>query len=294
MNAVRRSGGLAVGIAAALLTAGPADRLTAQSDPRLQEAIRLAQAGRQDSGIALVNRLLAALPPADSLYAEALYTAGILSFNPRTITTHLQRVVVEYGRSAWADDALLRLTQFYFAQDDAASTVQTAERLRRDYPDSPLRPRAAFPAARAYFTLHDETQGCALIREALDGAGEDVEFKNQVSFYAARCAAVPPPAPAASLPAPPPPVPTDSTRPAGPASAAPTYAVQVLAVKQVSQVDEMLTRLKVMGFDARVVRDTSGLFKVRVGRYPTREEAQRAQARLKTRLGGQPFVVEEP
>ena len=57
--------------------------------------------------------------------------------------------------------------------------------------------------------------------------------------------------------------------------------------------DEILTRLKVMGFDARVVRDTSGLFKVRVGRYPTREEAQRALSRLRTKLGGQPFIVEE-
>ncbi len=294
MKPVGRSGGLAVVLAAALLTAGPADRLTAQSDPRLQAAVRLAQAGRQDSGIALVNRLLAVLPPTDSLYAEALYTAGILSFDPRIIQTRLQRVVVEYGRSAWADDALLRLTQFYFAQEDAASTVQTAERLRRDYPDSPLRARAAFPAARAYFALRDETQGCALIREALDGTVEDVEFRNQVSFYAARCAAVPPPTPAATPAPPTAPAATDSARPAGPASAAPTYAVQVLAVKQVGQVDEMLTRLKVMGFDARVVRDTSGLFKVRVGRYATREEAQRAQARLKTRLGGQPFVVEEP
>jgi cell division protein FtsN len=70
--------------------------------------------------------------------------------------------------------------------------------------------------------------------------------------------------------------------------------VQVLAVKSAPQVDEMLTRLKVMGFDARVVRDTSGLFKVRVGRYANREDAQRAQHKLKTKLGGQPFIVEEP
>jgi cell division protein FtsN len=68
----------------------------------------------------------------------------------------------------------------------------------------------------------------------------------------------------------------------------------VLAVKSAVQVDDMLTRLRVMGFDARVVRDTSGFFKVRVGRYSTREEAQQTQQRLRTRLGGQPFVVEEP
>src|SRR5207249_6371977 len=60
----------------------------------------------------------------------------------------------------------------------------------------------------------------------------------------------------------------------------------------ISQVDEMLTRLKVMGFDGRVVRDPSGLFKVRVGRYPTHDEAVKVQRRLKTRIGGQPFVVE--
>ena len=72
------------------------------------------------------------------------------------------------------------------------------------------------------------------------------------------------------------------------------YAVQVLAVKSAPQVDETLSRLRVMGFDARVVRDTSGLFKIRVGHYATREQAQQAQRRLKTRLGGQPFVVEEP
>jgi cell division septation protein DedD len=72
------------------------------------------------------------------------------------------------------------------------------------------------------------------------------------------------------------------------------YSVQVLAVKSAAQVDDMLTRLRVMGFDARVVRDTSGFFKVRVGRYGTREDAQRVQQALRTRVGGQPFVVEEP
>ena len=109
----------------------------------------------------------------------------------------------------------------------------------------------------------------------------DVEFRNQVSFYVPRCTAG-----ATAVPAPP-------SADSQPKPTATGYAVQVLAVKSAAQVDEMLTRLKVMGFDARVVRDTSGLFKVRVGPYSTREEAQRAQRRLKTRLGGQPFVVEQ-
>lgn len=282
---VWRYGGMAVRLAAVLTLAAvpPFRRSAAQSDSRLQAAVELAQSGRQDSALAVVRRLLAALPPTDSVYPEALYTAGILARDVQAGATNLQRVVVEYGWSPWADDALLWLTQLHFAQGDDAATVQSAERLRRDYPDSPLKARADFPAARAYFNLRDEAHGCALIREALDGAGEDVEFRNQVSFYAARCV------PAWSVAAP------DSapTPGEGGGGAPPAYAVQVLAVKSAAQVDEMLTRLKVMGFEARVVRDTSGLFKVRVGRYATRDEAQQVQRRLKTRLGGQPFVVEE-
>jgi hypothetical protein len=281
-------GGRAAWLAAVLLAACPPVRLSAQSDARLLDALRLAQTGRVDSARAVVRRLLGTLSPADSVYPEALLAGAKIAPDAQTVSMNLNRIVLEYGASPWADDALLLLTQLHFAQHDPAQTVQVAERLRRDYPDSPLRARAAFPGARAYFDLKNETRGCELIQEALAGAGDDVEYRNQVSFYAARCSglatASPPPL---SVPAP-----TDSAASRGRPK---VFAVQVLAVKSAAQVDDMLTRLKVMGFDARVVpRDTSGFLKVRVGRYATREEAQQVQQRLRTRLGGQPFVVEEP
>jgi len=268
----------------ALLAVGPSGRLAAQTDARLIEALRLAQNGQVDSGRSVIRRLLSALPPSDSVYPQALLAGAKIAPDAATVATNLNRIVLEYGSSPWADDALLLLTQLYFAQRDAAQTIQAAERLRQNYPDSPLRYRADFPAARAYFELKNEARGCDLIQESLAGANAagEVEFTNQVNFYASRCAGV--------VTAPPPPPAADSTAPAAPKS----YTVQVLAVKSAVQVDEMLTRLKVMGFDARVVRDTSGFFKVRVGRYNTREEAQQTQQRLRTRLGGQAFVVEEP
>ena len=252
--------------------------LSAQTDPRLRGAVGLAQSGHLDSARAAVNRLLASLPPTDSVFPEALYTAGLIAADAPTVMRYLQRVVVEYDRSPWADDALLRLTQLHYAQRDPAATVQAAERMRRDYPDSPLFPQAAFPAGRAYFELRDETRGCELIRIALAGAGDNVEFRNQVNFYAPRCPAAGAPGPGGGG-APPP--------------ASPRFAVQVLAVRSSTQVDEMLGRLRGMGYTSRVVRDTTGFFKVWVGPYPTREEAQQAQQQLRTRLGGQPFIVEE-
>ncbi|PYO42162.1 MAG: hypothetical protein DMD33_10875 [Gemmatimonadetes bacterium] len=264
-----------------ILSIGPTVQLSAQSDTVRAAALRIAQT-RPDSARAMIRRLVARLSPQDSLYPGALFTAGRIAADATTAATSLQRVVVEYGHSVWADSALVLLAQLYFAQGDPAATVQAAERLRLDYPDSQLKTRADFWGARAYFDLKDDVHGCGLIREALDGAGADVEFRNQVAFYATRCSPL-----GSGSPTPPPPAPGDSQ--AKPA----TYAVQVLAVKSAAQVDEILTRLKVMGFDARVVRDTSGLFKVRVGRYATHDEAVQAQKRLKTRIGGQPFVVEE-
>jgi hypothetical protein len=268
-----------------------ASQLGAQTDARLVEALRLAQSGQVDSGRAIVRRMLATLSPADSAYPQALLAAAKIAPDASLVATNLNRIVLEYGASPWADDALLLLTQLYFAQRDPAQTIQAAERLNRDYPDSPLRARAGFAAARAYFEMKNEMRGCELIRQALDGAADDVEFRNQVDFYAARCSA--PASAAAAQPAPP-------STPGAPALGQPAdttpraYAVQVLAVKSAAQVDDMLTRLKVMGFDARVVRDSSGFFKVRVGRYATREEAQRALQRVRTKVGGRPFIVGEP
>ena len=273
----------------AVLSVSWADRSAAQSAARIDSmrgaALGLAQT-RPDSARAMIRRLLAGLSPRDSLYPGVLLVAGQLAgqlaADAPAEATYLQRIVIEFGRSVWADSALLLLVQLDFAQGDPAATVQAAERMRRDYPDSPLKPRASLWGARAYFALKDDAHGCALVQEAVTGAGDNVEFKNQAAFYAGRCAQA-----ASATP------PAESAAGAAPAALR-TYAVQVVAVKSAPQVDDVLSRLKVMGFQARVVRDTSGLFKVRVGRYATREEALRTQRRLKTRLGGRPFVVEEP
>lgn len=253
-------------------------------DPRLQAAVTLAQSGRADSARAVVRRLLATLSPQDTIYPEALYVqGGMLASDPQSAATSLQRVVVEYSRSSWADDALLRLSQLYEARNDPASAIQNVERLRRDYPDSPLLPRAAFVGARSAFDLRDETRGCAYIRDAQAGAGDDIEFRNQVAFYSARCQT-----PSSSVAATTTSVDTQSRRGGG------RFAVQVLMGKSAPQIDDMLSRLKTLGFSAHVVRDSSGYMKVRVGPYTTRDAAQRAQGQLKTRFGGQPFLVEEP
>src|SRR5437870_13247621 len=135
-------------VAAVLLSVSPAVRLFAQTDTLRAAALRIAQT-RPDSGRAMMRRLLASLSPQDSLYPGALFTAARIAHDAVAAATNLQRVVVEYGRSVWADSALVLLTQLYFAQGDPAATAQPAERLRRDYPDRPPKPRADPRGARS-------------------------------------------------------------------------------------------------------------------------------------------------
>src|SRR5688572_31743854 len=95
----------------ALLLAAGTSITAAQTDPRLTGAVRAAQEGQGDSARSAVERLLAATSPTDSLYPEILYTQAMVAGSAADMRRHLQRVVVEYPTSSWADDGLLRLVQ---------------------------------------------------------------------------------------------------------------------------------------------------------------------------------------
>src|SRR2546426_11691805 len=119
-------GGRWVLVTLLVLAVGPSGRLAAQTDARLVEALRLAQSGQVDSGRAIVRRLLATLAPGDSVFPQALLAAAKIAPDAQTVASNLNRIVVEYGTGPWADDALLLLTQLYFAQHDPAQKIGRA------------------------------------------------------------------------------------------------------------------------------------------------------------------------
>lgn len=79
-------------------------------------------------------------------------------------------------------------------------------------------------------------------------------------------------------------------RPAGPTG---RFRIQITAVRSATTAAALASRLKARGLTPVTVEE-GGLFKVRVGDYPTRPEAAAAVPDLKARLGGSPFVVAEP
>jgi cell division septation protein DedD len=71
----------------------------------------------------------------------------------------------------------------------------------------------------------------------------------------------------------------------------PRHAVQVAAVRTENAADEVVSRLRNAGYEPTVLQDADGLYKIRVGDFVTRSEAQDLANELRAAVGGTPFVV---
>ena len=308
----------AVGWAVAALLALGAARGESQTDPRLVDAVRAAQEGQGDSARAAVGRLLNATSPSDTLYPQILYTQAMVASTAGEMRRQLQRVTVEYATSDWADDALLRLVQMDYATRNFEGAARNLERLRVDFPASSLMAQAAYWAGRTYFDSNNPQAACRWLADGMAQARSDIELQNQLGYLYQRCdlrpdsataqaapdsaardstprtattppAATPSPTPApAAAPATPAPPPAPATSPART-----IYRVQIAAVGSRKSAEDAARKARPLGLTVVTV-EQGGLYKVRVGEYPSREAAQTAAASLKAKLGGSPFVVAEP
>ena len=263
-------------------------RTEAQTDPRLTAAVRLAQEGLADSARAIVRRALAATQPSDSLYPEVLFTSGMVAATEYDRRISLRRVIVEYSTSEWADDALLLMGQVEYANANPGAALSQFSRLLADYPASPLAAVSAFWGARAAADLNNGPEACRIADLGLSSPTEDIEVKNQLQYQKQRCTALMVKKPELAPDTAKTPV-REEPRPI-PAPMAKGFRVQVIAAPTQTKANEAIGRLKAAGYGATVVRE-GGFFKVRAGPYASKAEAQTALAKIKARLGGQPFVV---
>ncbi len=301
------------GAALAILGATIGTPSAAQSDARLVAVVKLAQDGLTDSARAVVKSLLMATPVSDSTYPEMLFTSGLVAATDYERRVALRRVILEFAQSLWADDALLLLAQVEYANGNPGATVQHIARLLSDYPTTGVRAIGAFWGARAAADMSDGVTACRFAEIGLAAPNDDVELRNQLSYQKQRCTALafqridstksdtakaadpkrdttkarpsPPPA-AAPLPPPPPPPPP----PTPPAGVTKGFRVQLIAAPTQAAADQTAAKLRQANYQAVVVRE-GGFFKVRTQAFATRPEAQAALAKIKARLGGQPFIV---
>lgn len=262
---------------------------SAQQDPRLVEAVRVAREGLADSARAMTARLLGSTASSEALYPEILFTIALVAANEQDRRLYLRRVAIEHATSPWADNALLELAQLEYATGNVEGTVRLVDQLLADFPASDVTAEAAFWGARAAFDRNDGPRACAWLSTGVVAAGTDVELRNRLEFLNLRCQgqAQIGSDPVTPVPAPPPP---PTTRP----TAGPAWYVQVAALSDQVALDRTVESLRQMGYEPVVLPGPGALQRVVAGRFSTRALAQAEVARVRSRFGGQPFVISVP
>jgi cell division septation protein DedD len=262
-------------------TIGAQQTDSAFSDSTFLVAQRLVAEGRGDEGRAMIARALAAAPEGSSRYVEALYWRAALAATAADAERDYKRIVIEYPASRRSESALVALAQLELARGDRTQAMQHLERVIREHPTGPSRARASFWMARIHFDEGNFPRACARLEDSRRHTpAEAVEMQNQLEYYAQRCEGVDTTVVVRATTA-------DSTRamPARPGAVATSarsraYTVQVGAYASRADADARQRQVRAKGHSARVVK-VGTLWRVRIGRYSSRESAAQAARSLK-------------
>ncbi len=250
-------------MAACLMTPGA---VKAQEISLLDRAEQLADRGEVREARQALDRWQREFGDSASLgyIAQAWYLEARLIDDGNTAELLYLRVIIEGSSTQYADDALLRLGQYKYAEENYSKTIEYMGRLRRDYPTSEHGPEALLWIARAARATGDADRACAAADQGLQElAPTDTVLERSLSEERADCRA------------------TERT-----------FTVQVAAFKDEVAAQNLARELLMGGYDAWVLNATSSdpLYRVRVGRGLIHTEAQSLLERL-TRAGYAPFLV---
>jgi hypothetical protein len=264
----------------------PAERAGAQqqTDSLGQRVQRMVSDGDRDRARALVDSVLFTLTEGTPAYADALYWRAYSVRDAAEAERGYLRVAIEYPMSPRAEDALFALAQLRRARGDRMGERRLLDRLLREHPGGRRVPAAGHRLAQVAFEDGDAVAACAAISTARARVSRnDVELSNQIEYFVPRCNAL---------------TAADSARAAGDSSETPGiesgdpgFSIQVAAFNAKRDADLLMRRLNGRGFDVRVV-GTRAPYRVRIGRYATREDATDALARVKRAGLAQARVVE--
>jgi cell division septation protein DedD len=194
---------------------------------------------------------------------------------------------VRAERGDLAENAASSVPAMEVAPTPSTSTTQVV-----NPPPAGTEPAAQPPTPVDELSYFDRLEKTTPTPEKLRPAAE----KEKVKEKPAAVAAAPAPPPAAVKPAP---APVPASAPAASNSeaertAAQGWAVQVAALNVRSEADAMAKRLSSKGYSAYVVAPTSStpaMFRVRIGTFKTRREAEAMAATLQTAEQFKPWVT---
>lgn len=207
--------------------------------------------------------------------ARSWYLRGRLALDGAEAELYYLRVVLDSPNSPYADDALLRLSQYHLALGNPTRAEEYLLRLRREYPSSELRPESLLWLSQAKRQAGELDAACDAATQGLNEAAVGAaELRAALAEALTRC----------RQPVRPPAV-------AGDAGSA--YSVQVAALSNGEAARDLAARLRRAGFDAWVQDPgAGGLHRVRVGRGLPEDEARETARRLIT-AGYTAYIVAE-
>jgi hypothetical protein len=265
---------LVAALVSLLVPAGAIHPQQASVFPRVQA---LVNSGNRTAARTLADSALAAAPGGSDAFADALFARAFATADAAAAERDYVRLTIEFPRSPRLEEALFLSGQFRMARQDNAGARRQFERIVLEFPMGPNAARAAFWAGRMALADGDLASGCASLSLASEREQSDIELRNQIEYVRARCRTGVVVAPDST--------PTDSVA----TSRTPTtagrvsegeYSVQVAAFARRNDAVALSNRLLRRGFQVRVV-GTRSPYRVRVGRYPTRELAVAAMGRMK-------------
>lgn len=250
---------------------------------------RLADSGDGRALRRMSDSLLAALPPLDPRYGEALYWRATVRETRDSTRQDLLQLIVDFPVSDRLEDALARLADDEIRSGDRGAARRHLERLVRDHLVSDRGAKAAQRFAQMLFDEGATAAGCVVLDSARAHTSPDnVELVNQISYFGRRCAqpndraAASPDSALVAAPdsaAPRKPGQAPARAPAKTAPATPKagpaadrrWSVQVAAYVGRGDALRLEARLKARGYDARIVGDKP--YRVRIGRFVSRDSA---------------------
>ena len=257
-----------------------------QPDAVFNRARQLVINGNGAGGRLLIDSVITATPPDSPVYGEALYWRAALAATSADAERDYRRLIVEYPLSSHTGDALYALAQLESARGDRESAANHLGQFLADNPNRPDRPAATLLYVKLLLEQNQLPRGCSALRQTISAIPDSlVETRNQLEFYLPRCVAndVTPGGAVPVSGATPSRNTRDSSRAVPTVSPRARYTLQVAAYKTRAEADALAKRLRARDIDDVRVVAMSKLYRVRIGRFVTKEGAVAAQRQFKAR-----------
>jgi hypothetical protein len=259
---------------------------TAAALAAFRRAQRQVNDGNGAPGRAIVDSLVEVAEPGSAAEAQALFWRATLAPTWPLAQRDYLRVMLEHERSPLAAASMFRLAQGELAGGDRAAAQRYFERLTREAPESPIRAEASLWHGRMLIERGAKGPGCGVLREGRRRVtATQFELVNQYDYLLQGCPAETPTAtPSATTTAP---APLAS-------SAAARWSVQLAAFQTRREAEAMVRRLRARGYTELRIDGEAAPYRVRLGRYATRDEAQRALAAYRRKEKADGFITPVP